>query len=114
MKTKRIIGLSVLPAIIASCFLSGCATSPVGELTTSEFSEEKGPGMKRTQEVRQTISPVKLDTRRGAIATEVAVEPVAEQIYYRPAARGSLRGAACEQPFAPYGPNSPISPSQWY
>ncbi len=113
MKTKRIISMSVLPALIASGFLVGCASQPVGELTTRRISYEKEPGLTRTREVRRTISPVRLEriSENQAYRTRAYAEPVAERTFYRTEPRTLT---SCDAPVVPYSGNSPSSPSQWW
>lgn len=102
MKIKAIAGMSVLA--VAASVLVGCATEPVAEYRVERSTYE---------------------TRPGSTIRYRSVDPVGERIYID--TRGtrtrindtrfdnrSRYGGWRTEAYAPYGPNSPVSPSQWY
>jgi|GEM_PF-3263116 len=102
-------------AITATAILSGCATQPVAEIrydTDREFAARHGD-VRVIRRVRVQEGPYHTSRYRS-------LDPVAERVYIRSSRRPIYRtmqprfGGWREEAVVPYGPNSPVSPSQWF
>ncbi len=103
---------------VAVGFLGACAVEPVGEYSVKRTVYETTPRYGENRIIRRTV--VNQPEMRYR-----SLEPVGERVYID--TRGT-RTRVLEttpryryrsdgwrtQPYRPYGPNSPVSPSQWY
>jgi len=115
MKIQSIIQWPAALAISATAILSGCATQPVAEYRYNadrEFATTRGD-VRIVRRVRVEQGPYHTGRYRS-------VEPVGERVYIRSSERPLYRtmqprfGGWREEAVVPYGPNSPVSPSQWF
>jgi hypothetical protein len=109
MKTRNIMASGAMPAllIVAAGLLGGCESAPpVGEYSAQSYYYERTPSTTRVRTVRR-IEPVGEYSRtrvRTIRRYRSDLEPIGERAYVAP-----------RQEFvAPYGPNLPPTPSQWW
>lgn len=119
MKRKCIIEASAVPAllIVVAGILGGCATEPVGEYSARQYYYESRPGLTRTRFVRTyRYGPAPDAAGIQTYRNYRSMEPVGERVYYGYGRVGRTYDATTGnfERMAPYGPNSPTSPSQWW